>query len=95
VKKAADFPEVVGATSRLYRLQNVGLEAAAYELDFARPGDLRDLIAGNRRLRAMGLGVLLQEGGSIPRREWERAEPFSLPQRAARELEKGSPLRIR
>jgi hypothetical protein len=94
-KKARDFPEVVGATARLYRLQNVDLAAAAYELDFSRPGDLKELIAGNRRLREMGLGVLLQEGGSIPRHEWERAEPFSLPQRAAREIEIGSPFRVR
>jgi serine/threonine-protein kinase len=93
-KNIRDFPEAVGAVAQLYRLKNVDLAAAAYELDVAKPGDLKVMIAGNRRLRDLGVGALLLESGTIPRHEWERMGATSLFQRVARELEKGSPRNV-
>jgi serine/threonine-protein kinase len=87
-----DFPEPVGEIARLYRLQDVGLATAAFELGVARPDDLRDLIAGNKRLRDMGLAPLLQEGGGIRRNDWERVGARSLFQRVALEIGRGRPI---
>jgi hypothetical protein len=91
-KSIRDFPEAVSAIAQFYRLKNVDLATAAYELDFVRPDDLKAAINGNSRLRRLGLGVLV-DGGTVPRLEWEGGDPHSILQRAATELEKGSPIR--
>jgi serine/threonine-protein kinase len=89
-----DFAEPVGEIGRLYRLVDLDLTAAACELDVAKPGDLKALIAASKGLRELGLAPLLQEGGAVKRADWERVGGTSLMQRAAREIEKGSPLRV-
>jgi hypothetical protein len=89
-----DFAEPVGEIGRLYRLVDLDLTAAACELDVARPEDLKALITASKGLRELGLGTLLQEGGAVKRADWERVGATSLMQRAAREIEKGSPFRV-
>ncbi|MDB5349310.1 MAG: serine/threonine protein kinase [Planctomycetota bacterium] len=68
-------------------LKKVDLDAAAAELDLADPEILRSAIAPkSSRLRALGLGPLI-DGGSIRRETWEsRKELNSLYQDAAREV---------
>jgi serine/threonine-protein kinase len=90
-KDIRDFVEPVGEIARLYRLVDLDLAMTAYELDVASPADLKALIAGSKRLRDLGLGVLLTAGGALKRSEWERVGATSLFQRVAREIEKGSP----
>jgi serine/threonine-protein kinase len=88
----ADFPEPVGEVARTYLLKDLGPAEAAYELGLESPDRLRELIAGSRALRALGLAPLAA-GRSIRRDEWETLDGPSLFQKVARELQLGSPLR--
>jgi serine/threonine-protein kinase len=88
----ADFPEPVGETARGYLLKDLGLAEAAYELGLEQPEQLRSMIEGSRALRSLGLAPLAA-GRSIRRDEWETLDGTSLFQKAARELQLGSPLR--
>jgi serine/threonine-protein kinase len=90
-KPVKDFPEPIGEIARLYTLQHLDLGAIACELAIDKPEALRGMIQGNRRLREMGLAPLLQVGGLLERPKWEAVGGFSLMQRAARELELGTP----
>jgi serine/threonine-protein kinase len=87
-----DFPEPVGEAARSYLLKDLGPAEAAYELGLEKPAWLRALIEGSRALRALGLAPLAA-GRSIRRDEWETLDGTSLFQKAARELQLGTPLR--
>jgi serine/threonine-protein kinase len=87
-----NLPEPVGECSRLYNLDGLDLNMTAWELGLADPGPLRARIQSDPALKALGLGILLLEGGRIPRSDWEK-EAFSLMQRVARSLKLGLPLR--
>jgi mono/diheme cytochrome c family protein len=93
-KSIKDFAEPVGEIARLYRLVDVDLTIAACELDVEKPDELKSFIAGDRRLRELGLAPLLKEGGAVKRADWERVGATSLMQRVAREIEKGSPFNV-
>jgi mono/diheme cytochrome c family protein len=87
------FGEPVSQIAQLYRLQELDLRAVACELGVAKADDLKGLIVGNPRLRQLGLGVLLKDGGGLKRDEWEKGAGFSVMQRAAAELELGHGVR--
>jgi len=93
-KDIREFSEPVGEVARIYRLGDLDLATAAYELDIAKPEDLKAAIAGSRRLRELGLAPLLQAKGVVKRQEWESIGARSLYQRVALELGKGSPNRV-
>jgi mono/diheme cytochrome c family protein len=93
-KPLKEFSEPVGEAARLYRLVDLDLSAVAYELDIDKPAVLQGMIAGNKKLRELGLAPLLKEGGAVKRNDWEAVGATSLMQRAARELERGSPFRL-
>jgi serine/threonine-protein kinase len=93
-KAIAEFPEPVGAVARLY-VKDLGLEEAARELNFADARELKRLIATNGRLREMGLGPLAR-GGRIKRQLWgSLTGTYSLFHKAAAELGRGTPVRVR
>ena len=88
-----DFPEPIGAVARRYQ-KDLGLADAARELGLDDPRDLAAAIRSSSRLRTMGLGPLAR-GEVIKRAVWDSLEThLSTFQRAARELERGTPLRI-
>jgi serine/threonine-protein kinase len=89
-----EFAEPVGEIGRLYRLVDLDLAAAACELDVEKPDDLRALIGASKGLRELGLAPLLQEGGAVKRADWEHVGATSLMQRAAREIERGTPFTV-
>jgi serine/threonine-protein kinase len=89
-----DFAEPVGEIGRLYRLIDLDLAAAACELGVDKPDDLKALITGSKKLRELGLAPLLQEGGAVKRADWERVGATSLMQRAAREIDRGTPFTV-
>ena len=93
-KELREFPEPVGEAAQLYRLADLDLTAVALELDIAKPEELKAAIAGNKRLREMGLAPLLQENGVVKRQDWEARGARSLFQRVALELGKGSPINV-
>jgi serine/threonine-protein kinase len=93
-KPLKDFAEPIGEVARPYRLIDLDLTAAACELDVARPADLRALIGANKRQRELCLAPLLQEGGAVKRADWERVGATSLMQRAAREMDRGTPFNV-
>jgi mono/diheme cytochrome c family protein len=88
-----EFQEPVGEVARLYRLGDLDLTTAGLELDM-NPEELKVAIAGNRRLRELGIAPLLQDKGVVKRQEWESLGARSLFQRVALELGKGSPNRV-
>jgi mono/diheme cytochrome c family protein len=88
-----DFPEPIGAVARRYQ-KDLGLADAARELGLDDPNGLAAAIRSSSRLRTMGLGPLAR-GEVIKRAVWDSLEThLSTFQRAARELERGTPLRI-
>jgi hypothetical protein len=70
-----EFAEPISEVVRIY-LKDMTLEAAAAELGFDTPEALRGRIEGNYRLREIGLGPLLENGG-LKRQLWQRT-PLSL-----------------
>ena len=86
------FPEPVSEAAQLYGLQELDLGMVACELGVESADLLKGMIAGNKRLRELGLAPLLADGGVLKRADWERGAN-SLMQRVARELELGSPNR--
>lgn len=84
--------EPVAAVARTYRLADIDLAAAAYELDVASPAELKVIIAANKRLQSLGLGVLTAPRGRLKREDWEKAKVRSLYQIVAAELGKGTPV---
>jgi serine/threonine-protein kinase len=82
--------EPVGRVVRAYH-RDLTLQDAATELGLADTQGLATSIAGNNRLRELGLGALAN-GGTLKREAWssvkQRLSPF---QRAALELDRGSP----
>jgi serine/threonine-protein kinase len=88
------FPEPIGAVARRY-FKDIGLEEAARELDFSDPQELCRHIRKNARLRRLGLGPLA-DGARIKRELWESLQkPHSLFHKAAAELGRGAPFRLR
>jgi serine/threonine-protein kinase len=85
--------EPVGDMARRYRLADLHLEDVALELGIEKPEVLAARIAGNRRMRILGMAAL-PTGGSIKRHDWETVGATSRFQRIARELEMGAPLNI-
>jgi len=94
--------EPVGKWARKYRLDDLTLGDVAYELG-TTPAKLRDAIEANSRLKKdpLNLSVLLVEGGTLKRAEWEgvksdniwkRTASSSPYQLAANELGLGVPL---
>ncbi len=82
--------EPIGKVARAY-IKDLTLEEAAYELGLQDPKMLLAALQTNDRLRQLGLGTLAK-GGLIKRDAWSslkgRLSPF---QRAAFELDHGSP----
>jgi serine/threonine-protein kinase len=92
-KNIRQFPEPVGAIARLY-LKDLGPQEIACELGLADYKELQGAIRGNRRLRELGLGPIMQ-GAKIKREAWETLKAFNSPmQDSARELEQGTPFRV-
>lgn len=90
-KNIRDFTdEPIGRVARAYH-RDLTLQDAAAELGFADVQSLANSVAGNNRLRELGLGALTG-GGTMKRDAWasvkQRLSPF---QRAALELDRGSP----
>jgi serine/threonine-protein kinase len=67
----ADFPEPVGEVARLYE-KELTPEAVAAELGLPTADELRAVISSNVKLRELGLGPLLENGG-LKRELWQRA----------------------
>jgi serine/threonine-protein kinase len=82
--------EPIGRVVRAYH-RDLTLQDAAAELGLADAQGLATSIAGNNRLRELGLGALAN-GGTLKRDAWssvkQRLSPF---QRTALELDRGSP----
>jgi serine/threonine-protein kinase len=93
-KKIGDFPEPIAAVVRSYT-RTLDVNEAAAELGL-EPGTLPGLLKGNARLRSdLGMGPLLARGGSIQREAWASLKNgLSLFQKAALELELGTPLTV-
>jgi serine/threonine-protein kinase len=92
-KPITDFTEPVGEIARLYRLVDLDLTMVACELDLEDPKVLLTKL-GEKKVKELKLGSLLKEGGVIKRAEWERVGATSQLQRVARELERGTPLKL-
>lgn len=90
-KAINEFPEPIGAIARLY-VKDLSLEEVALELGLGDPKQLRASIQANSKLRELGLGPLLLEGGAIKRELWS-SQTFatSLFQNVAHELALGTP----
>lgn len=84
--------EPIAAVARLYKLADLDLATAAYELDVTSPAEFKGMISGNKRLQSLGLGVLTTPGGRLKREDWESAKARSLYQIVAAEIGKGTPL---
>lgn len=88
VREFSDEP--IGRVARAYH-RDLSLDDAAAELGFENGRQLAAAVEGNDRLRQLGLGAL-PSGGSMKRGAWQsqqqRLSPF---QRAASELDRGSP----
>jgi serine/threonine-protein kinase len=90
-EKDADFHkfiegrEPVGKVADIYLTHSLDLAMVAQELDLPAPTKLLEKI-GENRLRQLGLGSLMQEGGIITRQDWDTVKARSLMQRAAEEL---------
>jgi serine/threonine-protein kinase len=82
--------EPIGRVVRAYH-RDLTIQDAATELGLADAQSLTAAIVGNNRLRELGLGALIN-GGTLKRDAWssvdQRLSPF---QRAALELDRGSP----
>ena len=86
-----DLPEPIGAVARLY-VRDLTIEDVTAELGLADREPLKEALRSNPALKRLGLGPLLQEGGSIKRAAWESLQLFNTPfQEAARQLELGTP----
>ena len=90
----ANLEEPISRFARIYD-RDMSLVEVATELGVAE-ASLPDVIRGNQQLQALGLGVLAEKGGSIPRRTWDSTGKASASvfQRAARGLNVGIPLSI-
>ncbi len=85
------FPEPISFVARRYD-SNVNLEAAACELGFQEPEELKNRLGG-RRLVQLGLKPLVEEEGAIKRSFWDSREAgVSIFQEAASELARGTPV---
>lgn len=98
-KDIRQFPEAVGGMARTYQ-RDLEIEEAAVELGMSDPKELATLIKANSRLRELGLGPLMPgsngKGAAIKRTTWAGdAGLQSLLQRAALELDLGTPYRER
>ena len=82
--------EPIGRVVRAYH-RDLTLQDAAAELGMADGRELASAVSGNDRLRELGLGPLAASG-TVKRNVWasqkQRLSPF---QRAALELDRGSP----
>jgi serine/threonine-protein kinase len=81
-----EFIEPVGEVARKYLLDDLDLTTVAAELFVANPKNLQTKIRENEKLRRLGLGALLREGGLIKRGAWESVRGSSQMQQTAREL---------
>jgi mono/diheme cytochrome c family protein len=84
-KPIAEFEEPVGEVSRRYRLGFLDRQTIGSELDLPDPMQLVQRI-GEKKLKQLGLEVLLEKGGVISRAEWEAVNGVSLMQEVTREL---------
>jgi serine/threonine-protein kinase len=90
-KDITSFAEPVSFVARRYD-SNVSLEAAARELGFSEPEQLRNRLGG-KRLIQLGLGPLVNSGGTVKRSFWDSRESgISVFQEAASELARGTPV---
>jgi len=88
IREFADEP--VGRAARAYH-RDLSLDDAAAELGFDDGRQLAAAINGNDRLRQLGLGALVN-GGVMKRSAWaSQQQRLSSFQRAALELDRGSP----
>ena len=90
-KAIKDFPEPVGEAARQYRLSFIDAQTAACELDVEDPAQLVARI-GEKKLKQLGLGGLLERSGVVSRAEWEAVNGVSLMQEVGREL-RATPVR--
>jgi mono/diheme cytochrome c family protein len=90
--KTKKTDEPIRRINQYYRRNRIGAEAAAAELGLENASVLAGAIRGNPNLRRLGLGPLAN-GGTINRTDWEKITGNSIFQRAARELELGTPFR--
>lgn len=93
IEQLTEHAEVVGAVAVFYRVSDLDLASAAYELDLA-PLELKGIIAGNKKLQGLGLAVLTAPNGRLKREDWEKAKTRSVYQIVAQEIGKGTPVVI-
>ena len=86
--------EMVGAVAVFYRVADLDLATAAYELDVETAAELKGIIAGNKKLQSLGLAVLTVPNGRLKREDWEKAKTRSVYQIVAQEIGKGTPVII-
>lgn len=86
----SDLPEPIGRINEYYRLDRLSATTAAAELGLPDANQLVENIRHSRPLRELGLGPLTV-GGDINRADWESTIGTSIFQRAARELDLGTP----
>lgn len=84
-QKFVDGREPVGKVANVYLTNSLSLSIIAQELDFPDAKQLSQKI-GENRLRELGLGSLLLEGGTITRQDWDLVRARSLMQRLAEEF---------
>jgi mono/diheme cytochrome c family protein len=90
-KPIRDFEEVVNPVALRYQRDLTPIEAAL-ELPFEDLEDLQGMVRGNKRLAELGLGQF-KAGERIKRDKWDSMpDGESLFQKAARELELGTPV---
>ncbi len=93
--KATPILEPIGYVAERYRTRFLDLRSVAAELHFADPDQLIADV-GRRRIRQLGLEVLLTEGGKVSRNEWEAVNGLdSLMQELARSTAIYTPLLVR
>ncbi len=83
-KQISNFPEPVGEVARLHRLVYLDIHTIAAELSLESPEILLRKV-GEKKLKKLGLGSLMNQKGVISRAEWEATDGVSLMQELARE----------
>lgn len=81
----SDLPEPVGEVARRYHLQPMTIDTVAAELSVPR-NDLAAAIKADPELHALGLRILLRDGGTIKRAAWESPAEFPMMKNAARQF---------
>ena len=84
-KDLEEFAEPIGQVARFHRLGYLDLRTIACDLEIEDPQSILTSV-GAKKLKQLGLDVLLKEGGVISRLEWEAIDGVSLMQELAREL---------